>query len=358
MSLLSLSHLSKRFGSFQAVTDFSLDVENSEFVTLLGPSGCGKTTILRMVAGFEQPDSGEVVFEGRRIDRDPPERRDVGMVFQSYALFPNMTVGDNVAFALKVKGRPRTEQQAVVNEYLNLVQLTDLRDRFPHQLSGGQRQRVALARALAKRPKVLLLDEPLSALDAKIREELRVQIRAIQQNLGITALYVTHDQEEALAISDRVVVMNRGRIEQEGAPVEIYRTPRSVFVAGFVGTTNLFVGVVEDPIQGNLKWRSWTLRADELARFSRGADAALAVRPESVRLVRTPEDAAAHANILPMRVAGPTFLGPVTRLNLVVDRDFVMLADLPAAEAEQWSAGSTGWAVFSAQAPTALEANS
>ena len=224
-----------------------------EFVSFLGPSGCGKTTTLRMVAGFEVPTSGSIVMDGQDITDIRPNQRNIGMVFQSYALFPNMTVADNIGFGLSVARAPKPDIQQRVKEMLALIKLEQLGGRYPYQLSGGQQQRVALARALAIRPQLLLLDEPLSALDAKIRVSLRNEIRAIQRQLGITTIYVTHDQEEALSLSDRVVVMNQGVIEQVGAPFEIYNFPKTAFVASFVGTLNVLDATVLDPQTGALE---------------------------------------------------------------------------------------------------------
>ncbi|MEO5941074.1 MAG: ABC transporter ATP-binding protein, partial [Candidatus Limnocylindrales bacterium] len=234
MSFLVLEGIQKRFGSTVAVEDFHLAAEKGEFVSFLGPSGCGKTTTLRMIAGFEQPTAGTITVAGTDITHRPPNRRNIGMVFQSYALFPNMTVADNIGFGLKVRKRPKDQIRKRVDELLDLIHLPDKGGRFPYQLSGGQQQRVALARALAIEPEVLLLDEPLSALDAKIRVALRKEIRGIQRQLGITTVYVTHDQEEAMSLSDRVVVMSEGRIEQVGPPPEIYNFPATPFVASFV----------------------------------------------------------------------------------------------------------------------------
>src|SRR6202795_209651 len=217
-----------------------------EFFSFLGPSGCGKTTTLRMIAGFEQPTAGTITIGGTDITHRPPNRRNIGMVFQSYALFPNMSVADNIGFGLKVRKRPKDQIRKRVGELLEMINLPNKGDRYPWQLSGGQQQRVALARALAIEPQVLLLDEPLSALDAKIRVALRTEIRSIQRQLGITTVYVTHDQEEALSLSDRVVVMSEGRVEQIGAPADIYNFPATPFVASFVGTLNLLaVGVID-----------------------------------------------------------------------------------------------------------------
>jgi putative spermidine/putrescine transport system ATP-binding protein len=252
MSFLSLNHISKHFKSTPAVEDFNLEVERGELVSFLGPSGCGKTTTLRIVAGFEKPTTGRVIMNGKDVTDIPPNQRKVGMVFQAYALFPNMTVGDNIGFGMKIAKKPPEEIKTRVDEMLKLINMDGYGPRYPFQLSGGQQQRVALARALALSPQVLLLDEPLSALDAKIRVMLRAEIRAIQQRLGITAIYVTHDQEEALSISDRVVVMNHGFMEQVGPPFEIYNFPKTEFVAQFVGTLNSFESEVVDPAAGIL----------------------------------------------------------------------------------------------------------
>src|SRR6185312_4722542 len=245
MSRLRLNHLTRRFEGMVAVDDLSLEVADGEFLTLLGPSGCGKTTTLRMIAGFLGPDAGDIWFD---------DRRNTAMVFQSYALFPHMSVAENVGFGLLMRKLPKMESAARVAEALDLVSLTGLEDRRPGQLSGGQQQRVALARAIVTRPDILLFDEPLSNLDAKLRERVRIEIRELQKRLGITTLYVTHDQAEALAVSDRIVVMNGGHIEQIGDPASIYRSPRSAFVADFLGAANIVDGqavgggTVESPV--------------------------------------------------------------------------------------------------------------
>src|SRR5262245_31290881 len=253
MAFLDLHNVRKGFGQSVAVENFNLEVERGEFISFLGPSGCGKTTTLRMIAGFEAPTSGTIKINGVDLTNTPPNRRNVGMVFQSYALFPNMSVADNIGFGLKVRKRPPDQIKKRVAELLDIVNLPDKGTRFPYQLSGGQQQRVALARALAFEPEVLLLDEPLSALDAKIRVALRHEIRAIQRQLGITTVYVTHDQEEALSLSDRVVVMSEGRMEQVGTPFEIYNFPATGFVASFVGTLNVLAADVADAASGRLR---------------------------------------------------------------------------------------------------------
>ncbi|MCJ7734645.1 MAG: ABC transporter ATP-binding protein, partial [Anaerolineales bacterium] len=250
MSYLDLIHLDKSYDGTVAVCDFNLKVKQGEFVSLLGPSGCGKTTTLRMVAGFETPDNGSIVLDGQEISTIPPNQRGMGMVFQSYALFPNMTAWNNVAFGLRVAKHPAAGINNRVNELLDLVGLSDDGHKYAREMSGGQQQRVALARALAIKPRVLLLDEPLSALDAVVRVSLRHEIRRIQSALGITTIYVTHDQEEALSISDRVVVMRQAVIEQIGTPEEIYIQPQTHFVATFVGTINQFSGILKDSQKG------------------------------------------------------------------------------------------------------------
>ena len=229
---LSIQHVKKSFGDVTVVQDFNLDAAPGEFVSFLGPSGCGKTTVLRMVAGFEEPTAGKILIGGKDVTRLKPNQRNIGMVFQAYALFPNLTVAQNIAFGLRVAGVNRADQDKRVAEMLNIIKLPQMGDRYPFQLSGGQQQRIALARALAPSPKLLLLDEPLSALDAKVRVSLRDEIRAIQKRLGITTIFVTHDQEEALSISDRIVVMYGGRAEQVGAPFEFYNKPATKRVAG------------------------------------------------------------------------------------------------------------------------------
>src|SRR6476469_2954538 len=239
---VTLVDLVKRFGDVAAVDGINLEMPSGEFFSMLGPSGCGKTTTLRMIAGFERPTSGRILLDGDDVAQTPPHRRNVNTVFQSYALFPHLNVADNVAFGLKYKKVTKAERSSMVNEALALVQLADYGKRKPGQLSGGQQQRVALARALVLRPRVLLLDEPLGALDARLRKDLQVELKALQANLGITFVFVTHDQEEALTMSDRVAVMNGGRVEQMGDPQEVYEAPDTLFVAEFLGVSNLLSG--------------------------------------------------------------------------------------------------------------------
>ncbi|MBU2872620.1 spermidine/putrescine ABC transporter ATP-binding protein PotA [Marinobacter salexigens] len=243
-TLLSLSDISKQFDDKTVLDELSLTIDDGEFITLLGPSGCGKTTLLRMMAGFELPDQGTVTLSGVDITQTPPENRPLNTVFQNYALFPHMSVFDNVAYGLKMEKRPKAEIQERVEEALAMVQLEDFAKRKPHQLSGGQQQRVAIARAVVKRPKMLLLDEPLSALDYKLRRTMQVELKRLQRELGITFVFVTHDQEEALSMSDRIVVLKDGRIQQLGTPREVYERPANVFTARFVGQTNFFPGRV------------------------------------------------------------------------------------------------------------------
>jgi putative spermidine/putrescine transport system ATP-binding protein len=284
MAYLELTHITKVFDSGIAVADFNLAVERGEFISFLGPSGCGKTTTLRMVAGFETPTSGTITVDGQDITYTPANQRNVGMVFQSYALFPNMTVADNIGFGLKLRKRPKAEIAQRVDQLLNLIHLADRGNSYPGRLSGGQQQRVALARALAIEPQVLLLDEPLSALDARIRDELRVELRRIQRELGITTIYVTHDQEEAMALSDRVVVMNRGVIEQVGSPFEIYNYPQTLFVASFVGTLNKLPCIVSDAERGHVDHNGHTIVTGAPLPKANGTPITLMLRPEELRL--------------------------------------------------------------------------
>ena len=313
MSFLEIENLQKRFARTTAVEQVQLEVTRGEFVSFLGPSGCGKTTTLRIIAGFESPSSGAIRLDGVDITHRPPHQRNVGMVFQSYALFPNMTVADNVGFGLKVAKKPAADIKQRVEEMLNLIKLPALGNRYPYQLSGGQQQRVALARALAIRPQVLLLDEPLSALDAKIRVSLRLEIRSIQRELGITTIYVTHDQEEALSLSDRIVVMSEGRVEQIGTPFEIYNFPRTSFVASFVGTLNVLRGHVADPGRGTIVIDGQEIIASRGLERARVGDAySVAIRPEIVSL----GEAAGDGNRMQGTVEDVNFLGSIVRIRV------------------------------------------
>ncbi len=312
MSYLVLTDIQKRFGETVAVEDFNLTAERGEFVSFLGPSGCGKTTTLRMIAGFEQPTTGTIEIDGRDVTRVAPNKRNVGMVFQSYALFPNMSVADNIGFGLKVRKRPGDQVRKRTGELLELINLPDKGSRYPYQLSGGQQQRVALARALAFEPEVLLLDEPLSALDAKIRVALRHEIRAIQRQLGITTVYVTHDQEEALSLSDRVVVMSDGRMEQVGTPFEIYNFPSTAFVASFVGTLNVLPGVVTDAARGTLDIAGQPVRIARAFEGAAGREVSVALRPEMVSL----GEGENGQNRLTGKVVDVSFLGSIVRIRV------------------------------------------
>jgi spermidine/putrescine transport system ATP-binding protein len=286
MALLSIEGVTRRFGDFTAVDSVSLAIEAGEFFTLLGPSGCGKTTLLRMIAGFDLPDAGRILLAGEDLADRPPEARPVRTVFQSYALFPHMTVRGNVAFPLKMADTPAAEIPKKIDEALADVRLSGFDNRFPHELSGGQRQRVAIARALVTHPTVLLLDEPLAALDAKLREEMQIELINMQKEVGITFVYVTHDQTEALALSHRIAVMNRGKVEQVDAPDRLYGFPRTRFVADFIGTCNLLIGPVTDRGNGAVTISVRDLGAVKVATTSTSsrAEAAIALRPEKVRL--------------------------------------------------------------------------
>jgi ABC-type Fe3+/spermidine/putrescine transport system ATPase subunit len=328
---ISLRGVTKRFGQSTAVDGLSLEVAPGELVSVVGGSGCGKTTTLRMIAGFERPDAGEVAFDGRVVNDVPPRARGVGIVFQSYALFPTMTIYENIAFGLRVARWPEPRIRERVAEMVELTRLGGLEGRYANQLSGGQQQRVALARALARRPGILLLDEPLSALDAKIRLRLRGELRKIQQDLGITTIYVTHDQEEALSIADRIAVMADGRIEQVGRPQEIYGAPRTSFVADFIGIANLLECRVVSASAGLVEWAGLTLRVPPDG-LSDGEPVVISVRPEKLTIAdfATPP---ARGNRLEGVVEVATFLGAIVRAEVTVaGRTFFV--DVPHGQAE------------------------
>jgi len=310
MGFVELVNVEKQFGKHRAVDSFSLEVREGELVSFLGGSGCGKTTTLRMIAGFEFPTRGRILVDGADVVPVPANRRGIGMVFQNYALFPNMTAARNIGFGLRASGRPASEIAARVQEMLALIHMEEFRDRYPHQMSGGQQQRVALARALAIRPRVLLLDEPLSALDAKIRVRLRTEIRSIQRTLGITTIYVTHDQEEALSMSDRIVVMRDGRIEQVGTPSEIYNRPANGFVAAFIGSSNALRATVLDPGQGTLDVDGQVIRAAQASAAAPGQPVRVAIRPEAISL----HNGSATNNHLKGTVTNVMFLGSIVRV--------------------------------------------
>ncbi len=329
MTTLDYVSVRKTFGALVALEGLDLDVREGELITLLGPSGCGKTTALRIAAGFEFADSGAVLVGGADITRTPAHKRNMGMVFQSYSLFPNLTVAKNVEFGLRTRGVDRITRYARVREMLDLVELTPFADRYAHQLSGGQQQRVALARALAIQPQVLLLDEPLSALDAKVRTSLRDEIRRIQTELGITTLFVTHDQEEALAISDRICVMSQGRVEQLGTPTEVYRHPTTAFVARFVGSMNQFAGHVADG--GSVEVIGRHVEIPKARSFGNGTPVHVLIRPEDLSL-----DPSGY----PGTVTSITFQGATTLVGVRLDvADNLVSIDVGQGEADVLTIG-------------------
>ena len=315
--MVELRSVTKRFGTFIAVQDVSLSVRGGEFLTLLGPSGCGKTTLLRMISGFETPSEGVVLLDGKDVTNAPPYRRDVNQVFQSYALFPHLTVAENIAFGLKMRSTPKSEVTTRVNRVIDLVSLGGFESRKPNQLSGGQRQRVALARAIVCEPKVLLLDEPLSALDAKLRHQMQLELKRLQQRLGITFIFVTHDQEEALTMSDRIAVVNKGRIEQLGSVHEIYHQPRTTFVANFIGEANILPAVVISRSGDLVKIRlngqlDLSIRGGDM---STDADTLLiSIRPEKIHITKAgPTD---HTNAFEATIEHEVFRGATDELLL------------------------------------------
>jgi ABC-type Fe3+/spermidine/putrescine transport system ATPase subunit len=326
---ISISGVSRTFGTVRAVDNVSLEVGEGEFFTLLGPSGCGKTTLLRMIAGFCELDRGEIRFGSARIDRLPAHLRDIGMVFQNYAVFPNLTVAGNVAYGLKARKVAAPEAERRVEQALALVQLSGYGGRWPHQLSGGQLQRVAIARALVIRPQVLLFDEPLSNLDARLRVSMRTEIRELQKSLGITAIYVTHDQEEAMSVSDRIALMNAGRLEQVGVPVDIYRHPVSRFAAEFMGTTNLLPARL----------------------LGRGGDELVSLRPEALRLA---DDAPGDWPRLSGLVARVELLGPLVRLDIRLPEGAMLKAALLDAPNRRFEMGQPLDLAFDAARVTVL----
>jgi ABC-type Fe3+/spermidine/putrescine transport system ATPase subunit len=316
LASITIDGVSRSFGAVHAVRDVSVTVADGEFFTLLGPSGCGKTTLLRMVAGFADLEAGAIRFGERRIDTLPPHKRNTGMVFQNYAIFPNLTVADNVAYGLRARRVGAPDIADRVGRALRLVQLQGYDARWPHQLSGGQLQRVAIARALVIEPEVLLLDEPLSNLDAQLRVEMRAEIRQLQQTLGITAIYVTHDQEEALSISDRIAVMRAGQFEQIGAPKDVYRDPATPFVAEFMGTTNLLIGTVAgDSEQGTLVRVGGTAFTVARQAALPGAEVTFSLRPEALRPLAAGEAAPQGWATLAAQLTRLEFLGALTRID-------------------------------------------
>ena len=342
---IALESVSKRFGAHLAVDDVTLEIREGEFFSMLGPSGCGKTTSLRMIAGFETPDQGRVLLQGADVTRVAANRRPVNMVFQQYALFPHMSVYDNVAFGLKVKRVPRDEHRDRIRELLRVVDLEGMESRRPRQLSGGQQQRVALARALVNRPTALLLDEPLGALDVKLRKTMQLELKRIQHELGTTFVYVTHDQEEALAMSDRIAVMNHGRVEQLGTPREIYDTPQTAFVADFIGSLNALELTIDEIVGGYSVTR---LGADErvvaTATGQRAGDTVrVAVRPEHVRLGG---EGGEQGSRLTGTIAQVVYLGMYTQFHVDTAAGRVVshrLADEPTATLEAGAPVTVTW---------------
>lgn len=309
-TLLSLSNLTKQFDGKKVLDSLDLEIFDGEFITLLGPSGCGKTTLLRMMAGFEHPDAGTITLSGQDLTHTPPENRPLNTVFQNYALFPHMSVFDNVAYGLKMEKRPKDEIQQRVADALTMVQLEDFAKRKPHQLSGGQQQRVAIARAVIKRPKLLLLDEPLSALDYKLRRTMQIELKRLQRELGITFVFVTHDQEEALSMSDRVVVLKDGRIQQLGTPREVYERPANLFTARFVGETNFFPGRVEaasggDTITVDVFGLKRTFQKPEFT-VTEGQSLQVLLRPEDIRVLAPEADGGVAGEVVERNYKGST----------------------------------------------------
>ena len=321
MSGVKINNVVKRFGDFTALHELNLEIQQGEFLSLLGPSGCGKTTTLRLIAGFIQPTQGAIYLGEEDVTRVAPQHREIGMVFQDYALFPHMTISENIGFGLRERGYPKEQIEARVRDLLELIRLTDVGDRYPAEVSGGQQQRIAVARAVAYPPKVLLMDEPLGALDLKLRETMQIELRRIQQELKITTVYVTHDQTEAMNMSDRIVVMNTGLIEQIGTAEEIYNAPRTRFVADFVGQINLLEGEITGE-QGEFfsaRTLGTSVRVPKSGQAASGR-VSIAIRPEHLQLV----DGAAggeELNVIDGTLSGRTFAGNLTRLFIDVGSD-------------------------------------
>jgi putative spermidine/putrescine transport system ATP-binding protein len=334
VAAVALDHVSKRFGEFLAVDDFSLEVAEGELLVLLGPSGCGKTTTLRMIAGFTDASSGALSIRGRDVTREPPYRRNIGVVFQNYALFPHLTVFENVAFGLRRRRASEPEIAKRVERSLSLVKLDALAQRLPRQLSGGQQQRVAVARALVIEPDVLLLDEPLSNLDAKLRHDVRQEMRRLQQLLGITTIMVTHDQDEAMSMGDRLVVIDSGRIQQIGSPQELYRTPRNPFVAAFIGQANFIEGRPEGDGSRFVTHSGLSIACAECAPEAR----TLMIRPEAIELLDAPTPG---ANVFPATVEVVTYLGSTSELILRLTSSETVIVTKPASAAapRNWAPG-------------------
>lgn len=319
--IASLEGVTKKYGTFTALDNLNLDIEEGQFVTLLGPSGCGKSTTLRILGGFEQPTKGRIMLEGEDVTRRPPNKRNVNMVFQDYALFPHLTVARNIAFGLELKGQSRSKIDKRIDELLNFLELTPNKVRYPDELSGGQRQRVALARALGPDPALLLLDEPLGALDAKLRGQVQEELKDIQKRSGKTFVFVTHDQDEALVMSDRVVVMNNGRVEQDGPPEELYLKPKNRFVSEFIGETNLLSCTVRSVDEGTvtIEWMGSQIRQKNPDNAARAGDSVnVAIRPENFHIH---QDRPATGNAVQAVVTDRTFRGSSTAFKVSVGAD-------------------------------------
>ena len=328
---IQLKDIVKRFGTLEAVSHVSLEIRDGELFTLLGPSGCGKTTILRLIGGFHKPDNGEIYFDGKPVSSIPPYERNIGMVFQNYALWPHMTISNNITYGLKLKKIPKAEIAEKVSNVLKLVNLSGLENRYPGQLSGGQQQRVALARALVLNPDVLLLDEPLSNLDAKIRVQVRAEIRKLQKELGITTIYVTHDQEEALTLSDRIAVINLGKLMQIGTPRDLYDRPNNPFVADFIGINNLIPGDVKEvnPVEKRMtvQTNAGPLICFSDEPFKRGDHCTISVRPETA-LISQSENRQKEFNCIAGTVSFAYYIGNTIRYDVEIDSGMLFKVDI------------------------------
>jgi putative spermidine/putrescine transport system ATP-binding protein len=325
---VELSRIKKKFNNQTIVNNFNLQIKKGEFISFLGPSGCGKTTTLNMIAGFLEPDEGELLIKGKRMNGVPPYKRDLGMVFQTYSLFPHMNIFENVAYGLKLRRVSKSIIAERVKTVLDLVRLAHVEDRFPNQLSGGQRQRIAIARALVMEPSILLLDEPLSNLDAQLREELRDELKRLHQRIGVTTIFVTHDQEEALSLSDRIVVLSHGNIEQIGTPLEIYHQPKTEFVHTFIGKTNRFEGTIEPGSQNYLRMRTerdlYLNTCDQSQRFKNGEKVSLFVRPETIKLSKETLTSDI-TNSFTGNIKSVNFLGAITEYTVTVGKHEVTI---------------------------------